>query len=187
MMKHRSRPRYLEFGSYSSATMREEDLIPCFLDAAEGLRLSKLDRKQVRDIRKRYHGSDPDNDKPPLNGCEPYWPEGAAEDCFELFDILDRYAPPYCYFGAHEGDGADYGCWPVSELFTDTSQGSYDGDCYRCGDHHPSEFGNPENGGIDEPIDPSYGYALRVNDHRNCTLYRRVGKINRWKEVWSVV
>ena len=37
--------------------------------------------------------------------------EAASEIVAELFDALDKHAPAGCSFGAHEGDGSDYGFW----------------------------------------------------------------------------
>ena len=31
----------------------------------------------------------------------------------DLADALNKYAPPNCYFGAHEGNLSDYGFWPL--------------------------------------------------------------------------
>lgn len=183
----KSKPRYLPLGSISCGTMREEDLIPTFLYEAKHLRLSKADRKMVREIDQRYAAatdSDSEQDEAPNT----YFADTATDDLSDLFDLLNNYAPDYCYFGAPEGfDGALYGVWPMSELLTDTSQGGYDGYVFRCGDHHPSEYGDPANGDIDEPIDLAYSHALRVNDHGNATLYRRVSRRNQWTEVWSIV
>ena len=37
--------------------------------------------------------------------------EDADELVHELFDALNDIAPKGCYFGAHPGDGSDYGFW----------------------------------------------------------------------------
>jgi hypothetical protein len=37
--------------------------------------------------------------------------DDAAETLVAMFDALESFAPDGCYFGAHPGDGADYGYW----------------------------------------------------------------------------
>lgn len=88
-------------GSVSHGTMREQDLIPTFI----GL-IGDLEPEEAQDLESAWLAMlDEDGD--------------LAEDSFEeagwllerLFDILDEMAPDGASFGAHEGDGADYGFW----------------------------------------------------------------------------
>lgn len=78
----------------SNATMRPEDLIPCFIAF---LRTNAPQAMPV-DTQEGDH-----------------WQEQASDDTYMLFDILDSIAPVGCYFGAHEGDGSCYGFWPFGD------------------------------------------------------------------------
>lgn len=46
----------------------------------------------------------------------PFW---TSDECYEflqeIFDEMNEIAPEGHYFGAHEGDGADYGYWVIPE------------------------------------------------------------------------
>ena len=87
--------------------MRPEDLIPKFLDrleAQEHEKVRPLDGALCETIRWR------------MGHQENYFESQQADDDLEeLFDALDEYAPEGYYFGAHPGDGADYGYWEVEE------------------------------------------------------------------------
>jgi hypothetical protein len=147
-------------GSISSGTMREEDLIPCFLDTLEQLNPAK-----AASIRGKY-ASVLD-----MLGNEDATEEEreASLDLLELlFDELQNVSPPYFYFGSHPGDGADYGFW-LSEEFEELFK---------------------DDGGLkvsdlsEVPADYS-GDVLHVSDHGNSTLYSAEnGKLT---EVWSLV
>ncbi len=145
----------LGLGSVSHATMRAEDLIPCFLAACDGLRLSKGERATVRDIRKRSR----------VAGY--YEGEDSACDLESLFDALGARVPDFCYFGAHEGDGSDYGVWVSWDSLED------DGDVLRVGDLLEVESGYA-------------GHVLVSNERGNATLYRR-GRNGRLYELWACV
>jgi len=88
-----------KLGSVSFGTMRAEDLIPCFLDELKLLSDSDDVDTLTTGIEERMEG-------------EGYFEsEDAGCDLDALFDALDGYAPSGAYFGAHPGDGADYGFW----------------------------------------------------------------------------
>jgi hypothetical protein len=88
-------------GTVSHGTMRSEDLIPSFeavLDAAG------LDYKSDR----------PDAVAKLLDGKDVTAAEQEAIGFYVnevLFELLDSIAPEGCYFGAHPGDGSDFGYW----------------------------------------------------------------------------
>ena len=44
----------------------------------------------------------------------PFWESEEAVDILDdLFDVMNGYAPEGYYFGAHPGDGSDFGFWPI--------------------------------------------------------------------------
>src|ERR1035437_7618406 len=92
-------------GSVSSATMRAEDLIPCFISELRSQR--PLKREHQRLIRTIEQAMNANN----METGEYFDSDDADYDLEALFDALDAYCLPYFYFGAHPGDGADYGYW----------------------------------------------------------------------------
>jgi len=141
---------YLPIGSISSGTMRSEDLLPDFL-----YMLGQMDRKLADEFEAEYGLAD----------CDEVDDETADEAVSALFDILGEYCPPYCYFGAHEGDGADFGCWVSWDSLED-----FDGLKVSDTSEVPEDY---------------TGEVLHVNDRGNTTLYAATpGSL---REIWSVV
>jgi hypothetical protein len=100
------------------------------------------------------------------SGQDAYYESEASDyDLESLFDALNEYAGPYFYFGAHPGDGSDYGYW-LSEGFEDDFDGLKVSDTSEI----PAKY---------------RGEVLHVNDHGNCTLYVKTAR--KLHEVWSVV
>lgn len=121
--------------------MREEDLIPNFLDC-----IAEFDYMRGKSLQAQLEDD--------LAACESEEDKMETQSIFlneTLFDALNEFAPPYFYFGSHPGDGADYGFWLSEESLED-----FDG--LRVSDL--SEV----------PADYS-GEVLHVNDHGNTSLY----------------
>ena len=141
---------YASFGSISRGTMRVEDLIDNF--SYELRKLAKASRR-IREF------------VPLLKKCDKYSEDDAPDIVSDLFDALQEFAPPYGYFGAHEGDGSDYGFWPSF----DAIEGS---DALKVSD-------------LSEVPRGYSGEVFLTDDHGGLTLYNYVR--GRAYEVWGVV
>lgn len=96
----------MDTGTVISGTLREEDLIPAFTEELwkHNRRLAEAMVDEHRDLFAVIDNNDE-------------WVNGDYQEatyCLEsLFDALDNVAPKGYYFGAHPGDGADFGFWPI--------------------------------------------------------------------------
>ena len=164
-------------GSISSGTMRLEDLIPCFTSELSSLarrpgivpaKRRKEHAKLVREIEARIPDEREFEDIDlGIEGMD-------DSDLEQLFDALGEYSGPYFYFGAHPGDGADYG-WFLSQesLEEDIHDGVVfvEDDCDRHGyQDAPRKY---------------RGLVLHVSDHGNMTLYRQTSRARH--EIWGIV
>lgn len=143
-------------GSVSTGTMRPEDLISSFLWEVKRDHLSRANRNAIRGIESRLNRADETD----------YFENGDADtDLESLFEILDSVAPEGFYFGANEGDGADYGFW-LSSTFVEDFDGLK----------------------VDDLSEVPTGYSgsvLHVSDHGNLTLYAY--SRGRGREIWGIV
>src|SRR5690606_1963818 len=149
----------VRLGTVIHGTLRTEDLVPAFLEELKAL--------------------DPDRaayyvERIPAEALEDedhiWWQTGEAMWMVEeLFDILNEYAPPFCYFGSLEGDGSDFGFW--IDRFS-LEEAIENGEVLRVEDlsEVPSDY---------------EGMVLHESDHGNLTLYERTS--GNFVEIWSVV
>ena len=87
--------------SVSSGTLKSDDLIPKFLGVLKTYGKDKYD-KYIKE-------------NPEVEDWENLDEETMGWVVDELTDLLNEIAPDGCYFGASEGDGADFGFWSVSQ------------------------------------------------------------------------
>lgn len=92
-----------QLGTLISATMNPRDLIPAFIAAALTLANTDGERADLHGIQKR------------ANSPGYYDTDTAQMDLEQLFDLLDAAAPSGHYFGAHPGDGSDFGFWQFDD------------------------------------------------------------------------
>ena len=99
-------------GTVIRATLRGEDLIPAFMEALVGCwpeRVAEIEAEYAEDG--WPHGSGLVLDEPfdeVQNTLVPWLLE-------DLANALDEIAPEGHYFGVNEGDGSDFGFWPITE------------------------------------------------------------------------
>jgi hypothetical protein len=103
---YQDNPREVAFtGTVSSGTMREEDLLPKFAYVLEkyGMKRSAL---TARAAARLIEMSDTDKNRELVSIV-------LNE---EVWEAMNEIAPEGYYFGAHEGDGSDYGYWLAEEF-----------------------------------------------------------------------
>ncbi len=177
-------------GSISSGTMRAEDLIPTFCyeleqrakhDKHVSYKTRRAHAKLVKEVEARMAREDYEDSKMitvGLSGRESM----ADDDLDSLFDALGEYAAPYFYFGAHPGDGTDYGYW-LSESWDEDFADGLKLNSPRAsweGVTSARVYGDTSN------IPNWYrGEVAVVNDHGNVSLYVKTSRGLR--EIWSVV
>ena len=148
--------RYASFGSVSSGTMRTEDLLEAFASELD----YQLSRQPRRFARRAYRKL--------INEARARRRRSARASYVveKLMEALEDFAPPYAYFGAHPGDGADYGYW-----LTDDLEGAFDGLRVDDTSEVPRDY---------------RGEVLHINDHGNATL-AVAGARGKLREVWALV
>lgn len=155
---------YGSIGRVSTGTLRTVDLLRAFLWETDHLRLSKDERKAVRKIQARVNkcltGRYGEDD-------EYFVSEESQWDLDELTNILENHSLPYFHFGAHDGDGADFGWWLSSDF------------------PHDSSFDGLQVNDLSKVPTGYSGEVLHVSDHGNLTLY--TFSRGRGREVWGVV
>lgn len=127
-------------GSISTGTLRTEDLLPTFADALKTL---------GGDSKQAFLDVDGDYNKlERLEAC------------------LQELCPPFVRFGAHEGDGADFGFWPDYDALEEANY---------CSDNAKFSPGN-------EYILEESNVIVQVKDHGNVTVMDMDRNI-----LWSIV
>ena len=92
-----------QLGTVISGTLRPEDLIPAFAGELRFLSEASINNNPElwEEIACLLEAADS--------------ADGASEDAvglvWELADALNEFAPEGAYFGAHPGDGSDFGFW----------------------------------------------------------------------------
>lgn len=138
-----------KIGTVINGTMRNEDLIPDLMAELEWM-----------DEEGNYKALIQTADK-----ITDFDSEAASEILNEMIEAMQVFAPPYFYFGAHPGDGADYGYW-LSECMSEDFDGLKVSDLSEV----PADYN---------------GEVLNLNDHGNMTLY--TSENGKLAEVWGIV
>lgn len=105
-----------QIGTIIHGTMRAQDLIPAFADALDRYSVGSKNADLIAMARAIDWSLVADHPEWRFGAEEPWRFWLNANDILEaLFDRLDELAPAESYFGAHPGDGADYGFWPTED------------------------------------------------------------------------
>lgn len=154
MTKKATSVKYANIGSISSGTLRDEDLVDAFASELAALYKYTWGARMPPHVKKLLAEADKLTEEDFANG-------DGGEIVGELQDELEHFAPPFAYFGASEGDGADFGFWISGDALRDAI---HDGEVLVQDDSR--------NGRRDKIPRGYTGYLLHISDHGNESLTR---------------
>lgn len=150
----------MSIGIVSSGTLNADDLITAF---SREIR-SKLPRCADPDLRAYARKT--------LKGLESAEEDDKPACLDELFEVMEAFSPPYTYFAASEGDGAEFGYWPDVDSLREDARAKEGVALVSAGDPWPAGL---KADGV--------RFVMEVNDHGNVALrYASNGKT-----VWDCV
>ena len=161
----------LQIGTISEGTLKTEDIGNNLIWHLDRIDLDNTDLIIFKKLKKEFL-----EEIEHLEESEEEYSEKLENIFDEIKEIADNYTPDYCYLGMSGCDGADFGVWPVPDLFDTTWQGGFDGFVFTS---------TIETNSVEEHVPAEYTHYLAVNDHGNCTLWSRDG--DTWKECWAIV
>lgn len=150
-------------GSVSSGTLRDQDLLRAFADELEVLTEAEPESPVFKVIAEAREVADTLDDEDVIGVFRGNALENSSAIIEDLTEYLNEIAPPFCYFGTHEGDGAEFGFWPSWDSIDDAINAT--DEILKVSDTSEA----PE-------------FILHINDHGNATLYRV-----KLKEAWAIV
>ena len=113
--------KYAQPGTVSHGTLRDIDLVDAFTDALEALQQQNLytsDGDELRLVALNEHVTtvlaNVEQNRTELRAGYAD-SEACLWDLEALTDCLEAFAPEGHYFGAHWGDGSDFGFWPSDD------------------------------------------------------------------------
>lgn len=164
----------VSLGTISEGTLHAEDLLESFLHTLEEC-MKKHTWYGMTDQEEAFKGyknliEKAENLLPIGDDNEPGL-DTAHELINELMEALSDFAPCYTYFGALEGDGADFGFWPDIYYVEDMVR---DGTILKVS-------------GLEDVPDGYCGDVMIVNDHGNVSLVYYDEETEDVTSYWSVV
>jgi len=97
--------KIVPLGTVIHGTLRPQDLLPAFVELIDFVAPAVAAQIMVNGGAIPAHAAEDEYDE--------WWESDECQHRVEeMFDVLNDYAPEGYVFGAHPGDGSDFGFWP---------------------------------------------------------------------------
>ena len=151
-----------KLGSISTGTLRTEALLQRFADTLKACGSTSNEIDNAYDFVNAIETEDNPDGNP-----------DAQLIMDLLWEALEAMCPPFIYFGALEGDGADFGFWPDMDSLNEALQPGR-----KFAEYQRADMPFPKG----ESILPGDGVIVHVSDHGNVTVMDMERNV-----IWSTV